>query len=122
MPLGYSRKFWYREELGESVSSFTTPGAGKVLFVDPNLLPRLEGRRVIVVDDAISSGRTIVSALRLLARLDCVCAAIVVAMVQGHAWRDTLEAQEAGLSGRVHGVFVSPLLEPTADGWVPIEG
>ena len=30
VPLGYSRKYWYRDELSEPVSSITTPGKGKL--------------------------------------------------------------------------------------------
>ncbi|MEM8663351.1 MAG: phosphoribosyltransferase [Pseudomonadota bacterium] len=121
VPLGYSRKFWYQDGLSQDVSSFTTPQGHKKLFADPNLLPRLEGRRVILIDDAISSGRTIVSALTLLDRLNCRCAAVVVAMKQGTAWRTALEAHDRGLAERVHGVFAAPLLAPLAEGWIPID-
>lgn len=120
VPLGISRKFWYRDALSEPVSSFTTPGAGKTIFLDPNLLPRIKGRRAILVDDAISSGRTILSALALLGRLSCDVSAIVVAMVQGSAWRDALAARDPHLPCAVRGVFGAPLFLPSAQGWVPI--
>lgn len=121
VPLGYSRKFWYRDALSEPVSSFTTPGEGKLLFIDPYLLPRIEGRRAIVVDDAVSSGRTLVAALNLLERLGCRPVAALVAMIQGDAWQEPLEARRTALPGGVRGVFVSPLLRPAPDGWVPLE-
>ena len=52
VPLGYSRKLWYDEALSEPVSSITSPEPGKRLYLDPNLLSLLRGRRVVLVDDA----------------------------------------------------------------------
>lgn len=120
-PLGYSVKFWYREQLSEPVSSITTPGKGKRLYIDPNLLPRVAGKRAVLVDDAISSGGTILSALSLLERIGCMPERIVVAMRQGTAWRAALAARDPGLPARVHGAFDSPLFRKTGDGWTPIE-
>ncbi len=68
VPLGYSRKFWYDEALSVPVRSLTTPEAGKTLYLDPNLLPRLKGMRAVVIDDAVSSGQTTSAALDLLAK------------------------------------------------------
>ena len=87
VPLGYSRKFWYDESLSVPVRSLTTPEAGKTLYLDPNLLPRLQGRRVVVVDDAISSGQTTSAALDLFAKVEggVDIVGIVVAMLQGTA-------------------------------------
>jgi adenine/guanine phosphoribosyltransferase-like PRPP-binding protein len=65
VPLGYSRKFWYDDSLSEPVSSITSPGAEKRLRLDPNLLPLLEDRRIVVVDDAISTGATAIAAIYL---------------------------------------------------------
>ncbi|TVY34354.1 hypothetical protein LOCC1_G007887 [Lachnellula occidentalis] len=53
---GYSRKFWYEDALSTVISSITSPGEGKRVFLDPNLLELVRGRRVLVVDDAVSSG------------------------------------------------------------------
>jgi adenine/guanine phosphoribosyltransferase-like PRPP-binding protein len=66
VPLGYSRKFWYDDALSEPVTSITSPEAGEQLRLDPNLLPLIEGRRVALVDDAISTGATAVASVRLL--------------------------------------------------------
>src|SRR5690606_6988706 len=59
VPLGYSRKYWYDEALSAPVRSITTPDDGKRVYLDPNLLPLLRGRRVVLVDDAASSGATL---------------------------------------------------------------
>lgn len=120
VPLGYSRKFWYQEALSEPTRSITTPGQQKSVYLDPNLVPRLSGKRVIVVDDAISSGTTIVSVLTLLARIGAEPARIVVAMRQGTAWRESLAARDAALPGLVHGVFDSPILTRVPGGYAPV--
>jgi adenine/guanine phosphoribosyltransferase-like PRPP-binding protein len=119
VPLGYSRKFWYDEALSVPVRSLTTPGAGKTLYLDPNMLPRLKGRRMVVVDDAISSGQTIVSSLALLQRAGAEVSGVVVAMLQGDAWRAHLAAAGQEWPGKVHGVFKSPRFVITPKGWTP---
>lgn len=122
LPLGYSRKFWYREELSQPVHSITSPDRVKSVYVDPNLLSRLAGRRVVVVDDAVSSGATMAAVLALLGRLDCDIVGVLVAMRQGVAWRAPLAAIDPALPGLVRGAFSTPLFERVADGWTPIDG
>ena len=121
VPLGYSRKFWYDEALSVPVRSLTTPEAGKTLYLDPNLLPRLKGLRAVVIDDAVSSGQTTSAALDLLAKVEggVDIAGIVVAMVQGSAWRAHLAAMGPHWPQRVHGVFTSPRFTKAEGGWVP---
>ena len=58
VPLGTSRKFWYDENLSQPLKSLTTNQAGRNLYVDPNLVPRLAGARALIVDDTISTGAT----------------------------------------------------------------
>ena len=118
VPLGYSRKYWYREELSEPVSSITTPGKGKLLYVDPNLLPLITGKRVLVVDDAVSSGTTMVSGLKLLERCGASVAAIAVAMRQGTQWQQKLVRAD-GSAIPVVGAYDCPRMEHRADGWWP---
>ncbi len=122
VPLGYSRKFWYRDELSEEVHSITTPGQGKRIYIDPNMVSRLSGRRVILVDDAVSSGTTMVSVAKLISRLDCEIAGIIVAMRQGVLWRETLGTMDENLPGRVRGVIAGPIFSRVKGGWAPIEG
>jgi adenine/guanine phosphoribosyltransferase-like PRPP-binding protein len=114
VPLGYSRKFWYDEALSVPVRSLTTPDGTKRAYIDPNLAPLLRGRRVVIVDDAISSGETVRNVLPLLDGLGAAVAGIVVAMLQGERWRAAL-----GAAAAVHGVFESPLLAWTDAGWIP---
>lgn len=117
VPLGTSRKFWYDEALSVAVSSITTPAPGKRLYLDPNQRPLLEGRRVLVVDDAISSARTVAAVWPLLEAVGASIAGVLVAMRQGGAWREGLGVARCGL---VHGAFDSPLLELKGDGWWPM--
>ena len=62
---GTSRKFWYEDRLSVPVASVTTPDE-KRLYLDPRLLPLLGGRRVVLIDDVISTGRSIIAGLALL--------------------------------------------------------
>ena len=118
VPLGYSRKYWYREALSEPVSSITTPGKGKLLYVDPNQLPLLAGQRVLVVDDAVSSGTTMVSGLQLLQRCGAHISAIAVAMRQGTQWQHKLLRSD-GSAIPVVGAFDCPRMVRQDGAWWP---
>jgi adenine/guanine phosphoribosyltransferase-like PRPP-binding protein len=113
VPLGTSRKFWYVEELSVPMSSVTTHHL-KRLYVDPRMLPLLDGRRVALVDDVISSGTSIVAGLRLMAAVGVEPAAIGAAMLQTDRWRPSL----AAFTGRVVGSLATPLLERTDSDWI----
>ena len=117
VPLGYSRKFWYDDALSTTVASITTPGPGKRLYLDPNQWPLVRGRRVLLVDDAVSSAQTLVQVWTLMEALGARVAGAVVAMCQGDRWRSALGAEHAA---RVRGVFDSPLLRLGDDGWWPL--
>ncbi|GLQ55300.1 phosphoribosyltransferase [Devosia nitrariae] len=104
VPLGTSRKFWYQQNLSEPMSSITSPGQAKTLFLDPRMLPLIKGKRVAVVDDVVSSGESMLATLRLLEKVGITPAVIGCAMLQGSAWRDTLAVWEDRI--------VSPLSTP----------
>jgi adenine/guanine phosphoribosyltransferase-like PRPP-binding protein len=116
VPLGYSRKFWYDDTLSAAVVSITSPTPGKRVYLDPQLLPLIEGRRVLLVDDAVSTGRTARAPWDLLESLGAQVLALGVAMRQGRRWVDELGP---GRADRVFGVFDSPLLQASPAGWVP---
>ncbi|MDB5817269.1 MAG: hypothetical protein JWQ11_909 [Rhizobacter sp.] len=115
VPMGYSRKFWYDEALSTPVQSITTPTAGKRLYLDPNLRTLIEGRRLVIVDDAVSTGTTLAAAWTLVESLGGQVVGAGVAMRQSTRWIDKLGAARAAT---VIGVFESPLLEAVAEGWV----
>lgn len=120
VPLSTSRKFWYLEDLSVPLRSITSPDQVKRLYLDPRMLPVLKGKRVLLIDDVLSSGTSILSAIRLLklAGISPVC--IGAAMLQTLRWKETLEKEEAGLSDRVIGVFKTPkLIRHPGGGWQP---
>ena len=90
VPLGTSRKFWYREELSEPLNSITTPEQAKRLYVDPRMLPLIQGRRVALVDDVVSSGASMAAALRLMALCEVEPVVLAAAMLQSDRWVDRL--------------------------------
>ena len=122
VPLGYSRKFWYEDALSEPVFSITSPGGEKKLYLDPNLVPLLQGKRICLVDDAISTGSSLLAAHRLLARLGLDLSAVVVAMKQTTRWQGSVGEVSPALRDCVRGVFGCPLFEWAGDGRVPAEG
>lgn len=129
MPLGYSKKFWYLDSLSTTISSVTSPSGLKPLYLDPNLLPLIKGKRCVLIDDAVSSGKTLKSSWEFL-ESDVVGARIEVVgvcMKQGERWRSVFDGDvgcEEGTgvgkkrSEMVEWVFESPLLKAVEDGWV----
>ncbi|MDB5613276.1 MAG: Adenine/guanine phosphoribosyltransferase [Devosia sp.] len=114
--LGTSRKFWYQDELSAPMSSITSPTHQKTIFLDPRSLPLLVGRRVVVVDDVISSGTSMAAVLNLLARADIAPVAIAVAMLQGTRWHEPLTQWR----DRITAPLASPRLAKTPSGhWLP---
>src|ERR1700690_2727802 len=118
VPLGYSRKFWYDDALSEPVVSITSPEAGKRLRLDPNLLPLIDGRRVALVDDALSTGATAVAAVRLLQKAGVEVAGMIVAMKQTNRWEAEVAALLAPLA--VRAVYGCPLFQRSDEGWMPL--
>ena len=112
---GYSRKRWYEEGLSVPVSSSTTPGERRI-WLDPRILPRLEGRRVLLVDDVISTGTSALAGLALLARAGVRPVGLLVAMAQGNRWVASWPREVPVLAA-----FAAPLLRPVPGGWAPDE-
>lgn len=112
VPLGTSRKFWYTDALSEPISSITSPDKGKVLYLDPRMVPLLTARRALLIDDVISTGTSIAAVLRLLAKAEIAPVGISVAMEQGTRWRDVLP-----LPDLVRGAIKSPILEKVSAGY-----
>ncbi|TPG58169.1 phosphoribosyltransferase [Roseomonas nepalensis] len=112
---GYSRKRWYEEGLSVPVSSSTTPGERRV-WLDPRTLPRLEGRRVLLVDDVISTGTSALAGLALLGRAGVSPVGLLVAMAQGDRWVASWPDEVPVLAA-----FAAPLLRRVPGGWAPDE-
>jgi adenine/guanine phosphoribosyltransferase-like PRPP-binding protein len=118
IPLGTSRKFWYRAELSVPLSSITSPNTEKHLYIDPRMLPLLRGRRVALIDDVMSSGVSMAAGIALLARCDCTPVALGVAMLQSQRWRALLADVPPE---QIAAVLRSPLFRRDASGsWRPL--
>ena len=113
--LGLSRKFWYDESLSEPVVSSTSPDQTKRLYLDPALLSRVAGQRVLLVDDVINTGASALAAIRLLQRAGAHVCGLVVALTEGHAWREALSELDPDWPLRVHGVGHIPLFDRGPD-------
>jgi adenine/guanine phosphoribosyltransferase-like PRPP-binding protein len=120
VPFGTSRKFWYDERLSQPLVSITTTQTGRNLYVDPNLVPHLKGRRTIIVDDTISSGATALAAIELARRAGADIVGLSFAMSQGDQWRQALTAAGPRGPERVSFVFQSPHFTLGTDGWMPV--
>ena len=99
------------DAISEPVRSITTATAQRLLF-DRERIGVVQGRRVAVIDDVVSTGASAAAALRLLRGVGAVPVAVGAIVTEGEAWRDALGA-DAGL---VHALGALPLFEPLADG------
>jgi adenine/guanine phosphoribosyltransferase-like PRPP-binding protein len=113
--VGSTRKLWYDENLSVATQSVTAPEPGRRMWLDPRLLHRLSGRRVLLVDDVVSSGSSARAGLSLLKRAGIVPAALAIAMIQGEAWR---EEWDPGIP--VYAAFSTPRFRRYKDGWRPL--
>ena len=86
--------------------------------LDPNLRSLIEGRRVVLIDDAISSGVTAVAAMRLLHKIGADVAGMVVAMKQTNRWETAVATLSPPLV--VRAVYGCPLFQRSDAGWLPI--
>ncbi len=112
---GTSRKLWYEEALSVELSSSTAPTPRR-LYLDPRLLPRLAGRRALLVDDVIATGTSARAALALFERAGLPPpVALCVAMAQGDRWRAAWP--EARVP--VVAAFATPLFRRDGGAWVP---
>lgn len=116
--LGTSRKFWYRDELSAPLSSITSPNQQKTIYLDPRSLPLLDGKRIVVVDDVISSGTSMSAVLQLLKTAAIDPVAIGCAMLQGTRWQTDLRDWR----DRVVAPLASPRLEKAGNDHWQVEG
>ena len=120
--MGLSRKFWYDDGLSERMNSSTSPDHFKKLYLDPALLKRLEGTRVVLVDDVINTGTSAVAAIRLLERAGANVVGLAVALTEGHAWRDALAELGPQWPHKVRAAGHIPVFTKADGGWAPVPG
>ena len=99
------------ESWSEPVFSITTDKQQK-LRMDPARVGAVHGRRVAVVDDVISTGASLLSALRLVRRMDAEPVVVGCLMTEGGGWRQALGADAA----LVRSLGAMPLFHPDGVG------
>jgi adenine/guanine phosphoribosyltransferase-like PRPP-binding protein len=113
---GWSRKRWYDDMLSVPASSSTAPDSRR-LWIDPRIVHRLRARRVLLVDDVISTGSSALAGVALLERAGVRPAALLVAMAQGDRWRAAWPADIT-----VRAAFATPIFTRMPGGWLPRAG
>jgi adenine/guanine phosphoribosyltransferase-like PRPP-binding protein len=110
---GTTRKLWYDEALSVATRSVTSPGGGRTMWLDPRLVRRLAGRRVLLVDDVVSTGSSAQAGIGLLQRAGIVPVAFAVAMSQGDAWR-----KQWNVDIPLIAAFETPVFDRAGEGWM----
>lgn len=115
-----TRKRWYDDALSVPLASITAPASGanalRRMWLDPRLLPRLHGRRVLLVDDVISTGSSATAGLTLARLAGVEPVALAVAMIQGQLWRATWPQAVPVVAG-----FRTPRFRRAGQGWAPMD-
>jgi adenine/guanine phosphoribosyltransferase-like PRPP-binding protein len=104
-------KIHLQDAIAQPVRSITTAAPQRLLF-DRARVAAVQGRRVALVDDVISTGGSIQAALDLLRRVGAEPVVIGTLVTEGSAWRRTL-GPDAGL---VRSLGTIPLFHPGPDG------
>jgi len=117
--LSFTEKFWFDPNLSVETSSITS-GAGKRLHFDPMLKNRVEDKRVVIVDDVVCTGGSLVPAAKLVEMAGGRIVGAGVVLTEGHDWEGALTETDLSVSELV---FVGhiPMFEKNEAGlWAPI--
>jgi adenine/guanine phosphoribosyltransferase-like PRPP-binding protein len=96
-----SLKFSLVDALSEEVKSVTTPLPQRLLL-DRKSISVIQGKRVLVVDDVVTSGSSIAAAIRLVRRAGANVIGAGVILTEGHAWRTALGEDAKLIDGLDH--------------------
>ncbi len=110
-----TKKIHLADAIARPLRSITTD-TDQELYLDRARTHAVEGRRVVVVDDVISTGTTIRAATQLIREAGGELAALGALLVEGSGWRDLLGA-EASI---VESLGAIPMFRRTPSGWVPM--
>lgn len=106
-------KIHLADAIAEPVRSITT-AVDQRLLLDRRRIPVVEGRRVALIDDVVSSGASAAAALRLLRGVGALPVAVGAIVTEGHLWEAAL-GEDAAL---VRALGTLPLFSPRPDGSV----
>lgn len=120
--MGFSRKFWYSDTLREPVTSFTSPDQHKYLYLDPALLDRVQGKRVVIVDDVINTGASSLAAAQLLKRAGAQVTGLIVALTEGYAWQKSLAEAFNSTQSAIRSIGHIPLFVRQNNAWAAQAG
>jgi adenine/guanine phosphoribosyltransferase-like PRPP-binding protein len=115
---GNSRKFWYDDALSVPISSITSPGAKKRLYIDPSLVSRVRGKRALIVDDVVATGGSASAAIGLLNIAGANVVGVAAPFVEGESWKAVLSAFSPDWTDRVRTIAPIPRLKKTPGGWI----
>jgi adenine/guanine phosphoribosyltransferase-like PRPP-binding protein len=104
-------KIHLRDAIFEPVRSITT-AVDQRLLLDRRRVGVVEGRRVALIDDVVSSGASAAAALRLLRGVGALPVAVGAIVTEGSSWIEAL----GGDAGLVVALGSIPLFRPLADG------
>jgi len=107
-----SLKFSLADALSEEVKSVTTPLPQRLLL-DRKSISVIQGKRVLVVDDVVTSGSSIAAAIRLLRRAGANVIGAGVILTEGNAWRAAL-GEDAKLIDRLDHIPQFSVLDAVA--------
>ena len=115
--MGFSHKFWYNEALSENVVSTTSPDQSKRLYIDPALVERVKGKRVVVVDDVINTGSSVSAAVQLLKKAGANIVGVTLALTEGFEWINKLSMASEQPDLPVLSVGHIPIFNKNEQGW-----
>ncbi|MDE3007607.1 MAG: adenine phosphoribosyltransferase [Acidobacteriota bacterium] len=104
-------KIHLADAVSEPVRSITTNADQRLLF-DRARVPDVEGKRVAIVDDVISTGASTGAALRLLRRVGADVAVIGTLVTEASLWKEALGEDTA----MVHALGSIPVFRPDRSG------
>lgn len=112
-----TNKIHLQDALTEPLKSITTSDP-QLLRLDRAQIPNLKGKRVVFVDDVISSGGSVKAALQLIRKAEGKVVGIGAVLVEGTGWKSRIGDEDAAL---VHWLDKIPLFRRSGDddGWKP---
>lgn len=105
-------KIHLADALTEPLDSITT-GTPQLLRLDRAQIPNLAGKRVVFVDDVISSGSSAAAGLRLIRQAGGIVVGLGAVLVEGTNWKTAL-GDDADLVWSLDRI---PLYRRTGEGW-----